>query len=239
MSTGDVFTTAGTQGGTAGVGVVSATSFSVTSEMKPQSFTIKFGGTAGVGPTDCLLTGYDGAANPGPAQTGNSGTTHPTGPVYPAGVTTPLVSVSPLQFPSAAYVNLNASATVPQAPTGVTAAPGPIGSSYATVSWTAPPNGGSPITSYVITTHQGGTNDGTTWVGPVTSGSVVGLATGIPYTFTVSAINALGPGPESSPSNALTLKAAPVITSAASTTFVKGQLGTFTVTATGFPTVMH
>jgi hypothetical protein len=43
-------------------------------------------------------------------------------------------------------------ATAPAAPTGVTATPS---DGLATVSWTAPNNGGSPITSYTITPYAG------------------------------------------------------------------------------------
>ena len=45
-------------------------------------------------------------------------------------------------------------ATAPAAPTGVSAT---AGNASATVSWTAPSNGGSPITSYTVTPHTGAT----------------------------------------------------------------------------------
>ncbi len=234
VTTGNVFTTNGPAGGTAGIGVVSALQFTADS-------LVTFGGALGDGPSNCLLTGWTGPPTPkaGPPQTGlPGGATGDKIPVLPAGSTTPLISVSPVTVQPAAYVNLVAP-TVPGAPTGVSATAGPVRSSYATVSWTAPADGGSPITSYLITAYQGPTAIGTTSIGPVTSGSVVGLATGIPYTFEVSATNAVGTGPESSPSAALILDAPPTITSPASTTFVKGKLGSFTVTATGYPTLMH
>ncbi len=233
VNTGSIFTTNGPSGGRAGIGLVSATQFTA-EEL------VTFGGATGDGPSNCLLTGWTGSTPPkaGPPQTGGTSPTGATHPALPAGSTTPLITASPVKVRPAAYLNLTAP-TLPGAPTGVSASAGPINSTYATVSWTAPPDGGSPITSYVITTLQGGVNVGTTWVGPVTSGSVVGLATGVPYVFEVSAVNAVGTGPESSPSSALTLDAPPSITSAASTTFVKGQFSTFSVTATGYPTLMH
>ncbi|NUP74165.1 MAG: fibronectin type III domain-containing protein, partial [Sinomonas sp.] len=100
-----------------------------------------------------------------------------------------------------------APATAPGAPTGVAATPG---DSSATVSWTAPPDGGSQITSYTVTPYTGGVAQKTTTVAgspPATSVLVSGLTNGTAYTFTVSAANAVGAGPASSPSNAVTPKA--------------------------------
>ena len=51
-------------------------------------------------------------------------------------------------------VNTTGPATAPSAPTGATAT---AGSASATVSWTAPGNGGSPITSYTVTPFVGAT----------------------------------------------------------------------------------
>jgi hypothetical protein len=84
----------------------------------------------------------------------------------------------------------------PAAPTGVTAS---AGDATATVSWAAPTDtGGSPITGYAITANPGGvtaTTDGAT-----RSAEVPGLTNGTPYTFTVTATNAVGESPPSSPS---------------------------------------
>jgi uncharacterized repeat protein (TIGR01451 family) len=84
--------------------------------------------------------------------------------------------------------------TVPGTPTGVTAVPG---NAQATVSWLAPAsNGGSPITSYTVTTQSGGAP-----IAPVTLGGtsavIAGLTNGIGYAFTVHATNAIGNSPES------------------------------------------
>jgi len=107
----------------------------------------------------------------------------------------------------AAVVLVPASAgapAAPAAPSGVTAVPG---NASASVSWTAPYNGGSPITSYTVTPYTGGTaQQATTVTGrpPVTSATVTGLTNGTSYTFTVTATNAVGTGPASSPSSAVT-----------------------------------
>ncbi|MFN5352061.1 MAG: BspA family leucine-rich repeat surface protein, partial [Alphaproteobacteria bacterium] len=87
-----------------------------------------------------------------------------------------------------------ATATVPDAPTSPSAF---AGDGQATVSWTAPASdGGSPITGYTVTASTpGGT---CTAIAPATTCTVLSLNNGTPYTFTVTATNALGTGPASS-----------------------------------------
>jgi hypothetical protein len=78
----------------------------------------------------------------------------------------------------------------PGAPTAVVATPG-IAS--AAVSWTAPASdGGSPITSYVVTASHGGQTCTTTGA---TACTVTGLTGGQLYTIRVRALNAKGEGP--------------------------------------------
>ena len=94
--------------------------------------------------------------------------------------------------------------TAPAAPTGVSAT---AGNGTATVSWTAPSNGGSPTTSYTITPFIGSAaQTATTITGspPATSTTITGLTNGTTYTFTVTATNAIGTGPASTASNAVT-----------------------------------
>ena len=94
---------------------------------------------------------------------------------------------------------LGTPATVPGAPTGVSAT---AGDSQATVTWSPPAsNGGSPITSYTVTSSGGQV---VTVSGLTTSATVGGLRDGTAYMFTVAATNAVGTGPPSARSGAVT-----------------------------------
>ena len=121
----------------------------------------------------------------------------------------------------------NSQPTAPGAPTGVTAS---AGNGSATVNWTAPAsNGGSTITSYTVTPYIGSTAQTPVTVTgnpPATSTTVTGLTNGTTYTFTVSATNAIGTGPASSPSNTVTPGAVGPVT-ADTTVFTDGS-GTMT-----------
>jgi hypothetical protein len=87
--------------------------------------------------------------------------------------------------------------TGPAAPAGVSAAPA---DGSAAVSFSAPSDGGSPVTSYTVTASPGGA----TATGTASPISVTGLTDGVAYTFTVTASNAVGPSVPSSPSTAVT-----------------------------------
>ncbi|MCU1391669.1 MAG: putative thermolysin family peptidase [Ilumatobacteraceae bacterium] len=91
----------------------------------------------------------------------------------------------------------------PAAPTAVTATAGP-GAAQAFVSWTAPASNGSAITGYTVTPYIGGVAQPTFPVGPATFYLASGLPNGTTYTFKVTATNAVGPGPASAASNAMT-----------------------------------
>jgi uncharacterized repeat protein (TIGR02543 family) len=96
--------------------------------------------------------------------------------------------------------------TIPNVPTGVTAA---MGDEQATVSFLAPTNtGGSAILSYTVTSSPG--NFTCTVNAPATSCNVTGLTNGTSYTFTVKATNKNGDSLASTASTAGT----PVLSSA-------------------------
>ena len=97
-------------------------------------------------------------------------------------------------------------ASVPGAPTSVTISdPGTDG--YALVSWTAPSNGGSAITDYIIDYSS---NSGSTWTtfsdgtSTATSATVTGLTLSTAYIFRVKAVNVIGTGTVSTSSSSFT-----------------------------------
>ncbi|MFC6086190.1 DUF7927 domain-containing protein [Sphaerisporangium aureirubrum] len=100
--------------------------------------------------------------------------------------------------------------TVPGQPTGVSAVAKDLS---AALTWTAPANGSSPITSYIVTPYIGGVaQTPQTFTGTGTTATVTGLTAGTAYTFTVTAVNAAGPGPASAQSAAVTPNALPALT---------------------------
>jgi Domain of unknown function (DUF1929)/Fibronectin type III domain len=81
------------------------------------------------------------------------------------------------------------------------------GDGQATVSWSAPDDGGSTITSYKVTPYIGSVAQTPTVVSgnpAATSTTVGGLTNGTTYTFTVSATNAVGSSAESAASDPVT-----------------------------------
>ena len=96
-----------------------------------------------------------------------------------------------------------ASTTAPGAPT-IGAAKAAEGE--ASIAWTAPAsNGGSPITGYKVTPYANGTAKPAIDVAAgTTSLLVTGLANGTAHTFKVAAVNAIGTGPDSAASTAVT-----------------------------------
>ena len=129
-----------------------------------------------------------------------------TGLVNGVSVTVKVAAANKLGYgPSSAASAAVTPATVPGAPINVVAI---VGDKQATVSCTAPSNGGSPITSYVVTSTPGAiTATGTTCSGIV----VPKLIDNVAYTFVVKATNKVGTGPTSAPSAAVTPEPTPVI----------------------------
>ncbi|GAB2863961.1 hypothetical protein GCM10027176_77330 [Actinoallomurus bryophytorum] len=100
--------------------------------------------------------------------------------------------------------------TVPGQPV-ITAAT--AGDSSATLTWTAPSNGGSAITGYTITPFIGAVAQAPqTFSGTGTTQTATGLTPGTAYTFTVTAQNLAGPGPPSARSAAVTPNVSPTLT---------------------------
>ncbi|MCW2865487.1 MAG: hypothetical protein JWP48_7195 [Actinoallomurus sp.] len=87
------------------------------------------------------------------------------------------------------------------------------GDSSATLTWTAPSNGGSAITGYVITPYIGAVaQTPQTFTGTATTRTVTGLTPGTAYTFTVTAQNLAGSGPPSAHSALVTPNTSPTLT---------------------------
>ncbi len=124
-------------------------------------------------------------------------------------------------------------ATVPGAPTGVSAAPA---DTAAVVQFTAPANnGGSTILDYTATCTSVSPPDSKFITGATAPITVTSLTNGVAYTCVVTARNSAGSGAASSPPAPVTPASVPAITSANTTTFTVGTPGTFTVTVTGAP----
>ncbi|WP_305789293.1 fibronectin type III domain-containing protein [Symbioplanes lichenis] len=81
----------------------------------------------------------------------------------------------------------------------------------ATITWSAPGDGGSPITSYTVQAYAGNVAvPGATCSGTALTCEIAGLTPGTAYTFRVSATNAIGTGNQSDPSAPVT-PSAPVV----------------------------
>jgi hypothetical protein len=145
------------------------------------------------------ITGYTVTSNPGGITASGTGspitvTGLTNGTAYTFTVTaTNAAGTGPPSGPS----NPVTPATVPNAPTNVSAT---AGNGQATVSFKLPSNGGSQITRYTATSNPGGI----TASGAGSPITVTGLTNGTTYTFTVTATNAIGTGNASAPSNRVT-----------------------------------
>jgi hypothetical protein len=202
----NAFTTNGAAGGHANIGITEVDTASLIAF--GGGLVVPFGGTPGTGSaatTTCLLTGFDAANNPGPAQFGA------IAPLLPAGTTTPLVLASggfiaqpntaqAITPPAAAFVTLvspttttastTTTTTVPPTTTTTTVAPtttttvvGPT-TTTTTVPTTCKPGFGFGDRNHCHTGPPGGTESGDSsvaahlvdYVRPHTAGGVGMLA---------------------------------------------------------------
>lgn len=105
------------------------------------------------------------------------------------------------------YTSSPGTAAAPTATAGITSA---------TVTWVAPASNGSTITGYIVTPYRGGVAQApVSYDASTTTRTLSGLTAGANYTFTVTAVNAVGTG-AASPQSAVVvpyaLPAAPAIT---------------------------
>jgi hypothetical protein len=104
----------------------------------------------------------------------------------------------------ASMVGMSRTLSAPAVPTKPSAV---AGDGQATVSWSAPDDGGSTITSYKVTPYVGSAAQTPVVVSgspAATSATVTGLTNGTSYTFTVRATNDVGSSAESATSDAVT-----------------------------------
>jgi len=107
------------------------------------------------------------------------------------------LNLSGISAPGSTMTASLAFASTPGTPDDVIAT---AGDTSAAVSFTPPPDGGSPILDYTVTAAPGGQSA----IGSDSPLTVTGLANGTAYTFTVTARNANGSGAASAPSNSVT-----------------------------------
>ncbi len=163
------------------------------------SATVSFAAPASNGGSPII--NYKVTASPGGANiTGNStmltvlGLTNGTAYTFTV-VAINAIGTGPASSPASNPVT---PATVPNAPTIISAS---AGDQTATVNFNAPAvNGGSPVTSYTVTSNPAGG----TISGPASPLTVTGLTNGVAYTFTVTATNAVGTGAASTPTSSVT-----------------------------------
>ncbi|MFG1605008.1 fibronectin type III domain-containing protein [Actinoplanes sp. NPDC049265] len=141
---------------------------------------------SGLGGTPTLVAGNGSTGTPNPGLATGSPLGNSTALVAPAAGTLLLGDADNN------YLLRLAPQTVPGAPTGLAATPGP---GSATLTFSPPANdGGSAVTGYEVTTN------GLTWSslattgGGTKTGTVTGLINGVTYTVQVRAVNAIGNG---------------------------------------------
>jgi hypothetical protein len=189
LSTGNVFTTNGSGGGVSNIGVTAVNSVTLNAAIP-----VTFGGPtgSGVGPANCLLTGWNSVGSAGPAQMGE---TEPALPVPPAaGSATALILASggfisqpgttqKITPPPAAHVTLTGGETTTTgAPTTTTAAPTTTTTVAPTTTTAAP-----TTTTTVAPTTTTAAPTTTTTVAPTTTTAAPTTTTTVAPTTTTTA----------------------------------------------------
>lgn len=106
-----------------------------------------------------------------------------------------IVFTSPASMSTSSISISGNCAGIVSSPLQITAVSGTAGDSSASISWTAPSDGGSPITDYIIEYKSSGAatyaifNDG---INTNTSATISSLSNGTSYNFRVTALNAIG-----------------------------------------------
>jgi FtsP/CotA-like multicopper oxidase with cupredoxin domain/fibronectin type 3 domain-containing protein len=210
LTNGTSYTFTVTAANAVGVGPASGPSTAVTVGLLPGAPAI---GVATAGNGQATVTFTPPAANGSSAVTSYTVTSAPGG-IKATGAGTPITvggltngtaytfTVTATNVIGTGPASTSSNAVTPAAPPGaprigtVTAANG-----QATVMFTAPAsNGGSPVTVYTVTSTPGGI----TATGKSSPIVITGLVNGTAYTFTLTATNAAGTGPASSPSASVT-----------------------------------
>jgi hypothetical protein len=222
LTAGTSYTYRATAANAIGTSNPSTASSAVTASTKPQAPTI--GTAASVNSTTASVaftsnqTG--GSAITSYTVTSNTGGFSATGSSSPITVTGAFGGGSSYTF-SVTATNANGAsaassasnsvtfASVPGAPTGLTATNTPSGRGFndgaASIQFNAPAsNGGSAITRYTVTSS--GNHVATGSSSPIT---VTGLSSSTGYSFTVKATNAIGTGPDSGSFGAVSVTTAP------------------------------
>ncbi len=210
LTNGTAYTFTVTATNAIGTGAASAASNSVTPATVPGAPTI---GTATAGNAQASVTFAAPASDGGSAITSYTVTSSPGGftgsgagsPIVVTGLTNGTAYTFTVTATNAIGTGPASAASNSVTPIGPPGAPtigvATAGNTQASVTFTPPAsNGGSAITGYTVTSSPGGI----TGVGVGSPIVVSGLTNGTAYTFTVTATNAVGTGPASAASNAVT-----------------------------------